>query len=116
MAGTKKLLLSILQIVVILLIVAITNSLLNLIVSRRHHRAAVKFTQQQQLDDNENKHVQFGTDVKIGTAGGRKFDRYNPDLKSCVQRNAELATKVGGAKRLAELSLLEAEDSSSSSR
>jgi hypothetical protein len=61
------------------------------------------------------KHVKFGSNVKIANAGGYKKDRYNPDLRSCVQRNAELALLVGGAKKLAEMTLQEAEESSSSS-
>jgi hypothetical protein len=61
------------------------------------------------------KHVKFGSNVKIANAGGYKKDRYNPDLRSCVQRNAELALRVGGAKKLAEMTLQEAEESSSSS-
>lgn len=61
------------------------------------------------------KHVKFGSNVKIANAGGYKKDRYNPDLRNCVQRNAELALRVGGAKKLAEMTLQEAEESSSSS-
>jgi len=64
----------------------------------------------------KKKRVKFGSNVKIVNAGGNKQDRYNPDLRSCVQRNAELALRVGGAKKLAEITLQEADESSSASR
>lgn len=61
------------------------------------------------------KKVRFKPIVRITAAGGNKKDRYNPDLRSTVTNNAQLAASVGGAKKLAELSLLEAEELSSSS-
>ncbi len=55
--------------------------------------------------------VRFEPEVRITSAGGKKKDRYNPDLRTTVSKNAQLAASVGGAKRLAEISLMEADDS-----
>jgi len=60
------------------------------------------------------KRVRFRPTVTVGSAGGSKVDRYNPELKPGVARNASLAARVGGARRLAHLSLLEATSASSS--
>jgi hypothetical protein len=56
----------------------------------------------------QTRRVRFNPKVTIGNAGGRKEDRYNPDLKSCVSRNSSLAIQVGGAKQLAKISLVTA--------
>lgn len=61
------------------------------------------------------KQVRFRPTVTVASAGGVKSDRFNPDLRSGVARNANLAARVGGARRLAQLSLLEAASSSASS-
>ena len=53
------------------------------------------------------KQVRFNPIVKITSAGGYKKDRYNPDLRETVARNAQLAASVGSAKKLADMSLLE---------
>lgn len=58
--------------------------------------------------NNEKKHVNFNSTVRVFNAGGCKGDRFNPDLRDCVQRNAQLAASVGGSKKLAEISLHEA--------
>lgn len=63
--------------------------------------------------NKRNKRVRFTPVVKMTAAGGCKKDRFNPDLRGTVSRNAQLAASVGSAKKLAEISLLEADDSSS---
>lgn len=60
------------------------------------------------------KRVRFRPTVKVAAAGGTRQDRFNPDLRSGVARNAELAARVGGARRLAYLSLMDAGSSASS--
>lgn len=61
------------------------------------------------------KQVRFRPTVKIAAAGGAKKDRFNPEFRPGVARNTGLAARVGGARRLAYLSLLEAGSSSTSS-
>ena len=51
------------------------------------------------------KRVRFSPDVKISPVGGRKSDRFNPDLNDSVKRNTLQAMQVGGARALAKLDL-----------
>ena len=57
------------------------------------------------LKDQEQKKVRFFPTVNVSDAGGCKADRFNPDLRQCVARNSRLASQVGGARKLAYLSL-----------
>jgi hypothetical protein len=67
-----------------------------------------KVRQRQIVEYKQPKKVYFQSFVQVANAGGSKSDRFNPDLRECVQRNARLAAAVGGAKKLAEISLHEA--------
>ena len=73
----------------------------------------IKGANQQRLRVH-SKHVRFRPTVNVVPAGGSKSDRYNPALRPGVARNSSLAARVGGGRRLAQLSLLEAASSTSS--
>lgn len=60
------------------------------------------------------KRVRFRPTVQVASAGGTRQDRFNPELRPGLARNSELAAQVGGARRLAYLSLMDAGSSASS--
>ena len=68
-----------------------------------------------QSQQKKKKQVRFQNVVRVVSAGGQKADRYNPTFRPGVTRNSHLARNVGGARRLAQLSLLEAAAASSMS-
>ncbi len=59
----------------------------------------------EKLPEKIRKRVTFNPIIQVASAGGRKSDRHNPDLRDCVSRNSSLARSVGGAKRLVEIDL-----------
>ena len=51
------------------------------------------------------KRVRFWPRVQIADAGGKKEDRFNPELGMILEKNIQAARIVGGTRQLAELSL-----------
>lgn len=60
---------------------------------------------EEQPKERKQKKVTFNPVIEVEHAGGKKVDRYNPDLKDCVSRNANMARSVGGIKKLVEMDL-----------
>jgi hypothetical protein len=65
----------------------------------------VTYNRKRYTKDAPKKKVRFNPVIEVEHAGGKKSDRYNPDLSDCVSRNASLAQSVGGAKKLVEIDL-----------
>lgn len=82
----------------------------------QHQRAPPQYIKQLMNQRRQiKKQVRFRPTVRVTSAGGRKTDRFNPEFRPTVARNTNLAARVGGARKLAHLSLLEAASASSTS-
>ncbi len=88
-------------VIILLLVLIVVHDLKNAVTTKTIIIPCSKTTK-------KHKRVNFNSHVRIIDAGGKKKDRFNPDLKHCIQTNVKLAATVGGSKNLAALSLKEA--------